>query len=225
MFLTIASLRDVRVVLYRDYIMFTSVILEVKQIERYNEIGGGIYVWLYRPKKLQYKDLDRLRTLYSSFELSLSAKSKVFKFKDNIEGELRRVHLQDEKQYSDIELEFLQTFVINHGMPIYIGRTNSFKTRLAQHLKSYHEELSSLRLLSLSSPRDDEADMENIEMQDTPLESSVFGRRLAKINVDQWIRLNELSIYLYKFREDQIESVKRCEYFLNRLYRPILGTV
>ena len=205
--------------------MFQAEQLQIKQIDSYPDKVGGIYAWFYKPKKIKKEGIDKLRMLYSSLDLSLYAKSTIYRFKDEIVGGLHRKHYRDESLYSEDELNFLRTFIVNHGMPIYIGRTRNFRNRLRQHLECFEQERSTLVLSKLNEADLDPEINEEIDLNDTNLESSLFGRRLARINRDQWLKINDIYIYLYKFNDGDLSAVKRCEYYLNRLYRPILGNV
>jgi hypothetical protein len=198
--------------------------LELGEIDRYNKKCGGIYVWLYKPKTLDAEKLPKLRTLFGSFELSLKAKSKLYRFKDEIEGSLERKPVHENLSFDDDEIEFIRVFTVNHGIPMYIGRTKCFKTRLQRHLDCYQEEINASIISSLKNNSDD-IPLDESDIQDTPVESSVFGTRLAKYNSGKWIKFDDISISLYKFANDDVDAVKKCEYFLNRLYRPILGNV
>jgi hypothetical protein len=132
------------------------------------------------------------------------------------------MHHQDEIQYTSYELDFLKTFIVSHGMALYIGRTKSFSTRLKQHLECFYEETNTLKIRNLNESDDQEV---GGDINDTSEESSVFGKRFAKINTGQWMKMNDIVVELYKFDEKELESVKRCEYYLNRLFRPILGNI
>ncbi len=49
--------------------------------------------------------------------------------------------------------------------------------------------------------------------------------RLARLNQDKWFNDNEMSISYYTKPELDYDSVKGIEFYLNRLYKPILGLI
>jgi len=204
--------------------MFEAEKIDIEQIESYSKDGGGLYVWFYSPKDLEHEKLKKIKLLFDSLELSLRAKFKNFRFKDNIEGGLKRRPVNENSFYNDYDFKFIKTFISNHSIPLYIGRTKSFKIRLQQHLESYHKEINFKTYLDMGG-MSEEVKEEDGDLQDSEVESTVFGKRLAKCNEGNWIKYEELFIILYKFEHDYIDSMKNCEYFLNRLYRPILGNI
>jgi hypothetical protein len=180
----------------------------------------GIYSWHLKPRRLTPDKVSKIYDAFNRFEICLSGTSifnKSSKFSDNFIGKINR-ELENkslESKFSKIDQKFLILFFQNNSLPIYIGRSKNIKGRLESHYAKYLEAISANFLNSMTEDFD----------FDSEEESGYFGLRLANLNKERWFNENELFIRYYNKSDLNYDEIKDLEYYLNRLYKPILGII
>jgi hypothetical protein len=183
----------------------------------------GIYAWHLKLKEIDESRAIKLFEIFNSFDIKLSGNTiynNTYKFGDSFEGNFNRKIQTDEirKRLNNIDIELLTCFLKHNSIPLYIGRSKKLRKRISEHYKGY---LEAMPLISSNSKR-----LESIEFEeDSEEESSYFGKRLARLNKEKWFNPNELIIHIYENNEKEFDKIKNTEYYLNRLYKPILGLI
>lgn len=194
--------------------------IQIKEIDKLEDRMHGIYVWYLKPKRLDDNKILKLYEAFNKFEIKLSGNT-VFnnysKFGDYFNGKLIRNEANTDllNKIGSLDKEFVISFLKLNPLPLYIGRSVNIKKRLNQHYNGYLQATSINFLATMINEFDDDSDEE----------SSYFGMRLAKLNKDKWFNDNEMSISYFSKSELNYDSIKGIEFFLNRLYKPILGLI
>jgi hypothetical protein len=204
--------------------------IKIKDINSINDNAIGIYSWHLKPKRLDENKLLKIYEVFNTLEVSLSGKSfykNNTKFGDKFDGILNR-KLDSEglsNKINDIDKSFINDFFKINSTPLYIGRSKDLKRRLNQHYNSYINAISINFRMSIVK-KNEESLQENFEkIIDLDEESSYFGNRLANFNTGKWFTDDELIIRYYEQSDLIYDQIKDIEFYLNRLYKPILGLI
>ena len=194
--------------------------LQIKEFNNLDDKMHGIYVWYLKPKRLDDNKVLKLYEAFNKFEIKLSGNTVFndnYKFGDYFKGKLTRNMANSDltKKSISLDKEFIISFIKSNSMPLYIGRSINIKKRLNQHYEGYLYATSINFLATMNNDFDEDSDEE----------SSYFGMRLARLNHDKWFNDNEMSISYYSKPELDYDSIKGIEFYLNRLYKPILGLI
>jgi hypothetical protein len=194
--------------------------IKIKEIESLENEIEGVYSWHLKPKRLDENKIIKLFEVFNKFEMKLFGNS-VFnsssKFGDKFEGELIRLkgNIDISSKVKSIDKDFIISFLNFNSIPLYIGRSKNIKKRLNQHYEGYLDAMTANFLSTMGQEFEDDSDEE----------SGYFGMRLANLNNGKWFNDNELFIKYYSKPNLDYDSVKDIEFYLNRLYRPILGII
>ena len=186
---------------------------EYRNLEKVKE-KPGIYAWYldYNPSinPLDFQDFFSIK----EFEVRMTGN-----FKENyigtIESELKN---ESNSKKSQINQILLSNAVRAFNVPIYIGISETLRSRLRTHKDKLESKLA-------ENSNSNSINFESIKI-DTDIESSAFATRISKKLKKHNISASNLRVNVVYFDNTQQYNKQQLfliENYLNRLFYPILG--
>lgn len=177
----------------------------------------GIYSWQLKPSTSP-EMLIKLFSEFNTGRIELSGKLKLnntLKFDEKYLGYIERK--QNEKVIelsTKLDLDFVDEVINRMPLYLYLGRSKNVKSRILKHIDNYNNN-------TVIPPVPDNLSEDSI----AKWFSNSFGSRLAVLNKDKWFLEHELFINVFNNKNLKYDEIKDLEYYLNRLYKPLLGQI
>ena len=174
----------------------------------------GLYAWyLPFPSNSNEESLATYSSVFQSSKLNIHAQGN---FGQNFRGSIDQVNKEHSNlNESGLDLLFRTSAVFMP--PVYIGISSNLNSRLSCHYDAFLQAFrNGINVLEQESATDADSD--------TSEESSIFGGRLADTMLTAGF--TDFRHLFVKVAYDELitrEQLKKTEFILNRIYRPILG--